>query len=106
MDGTNIDEIPMATTTQSEESASDPRAILMERVATLAGQIFCARAGEVIGKRSYGAADAVRDASYLLTIALNPGEVERHLAQAAEKLELPTIWPPAPAEDPGDEGPF
>ena len=106
MDGTFDDEMPMTTLPQDEGNAPDPRAILMERVANLAGQIFCARAGEVINKHIYGATDAVRDASYLLTVALNPGEVESHLAQAAEKLKLPTIWPPAPAEDPVEEGPF
>ena len=94
---------------QNEPDVPDPRVELMERVATLAGQIFCTRAGEKIGRRFYGASDAVRDAARLLTVALNASEVERYLGKAAEALELPTIWPTASPEDEpaaSDEGPF
>ena len=97
------------TTMQNEPPVPDPRVELMERVATLAGQIFCARAGEPIGRRYYGATDAMHDASLLLTVALNAGEVERYLSKAADALELPTIWPTAsPDDEPAasDEGPF
>ncbi len=94
------------TTMQNEPTVPDTRLELMERVAELAGQIFCARAGEPIGKRLYGATDAVREASLLLTVALNAGEVESFLGQAAEALKLPTIWPSALEEEPVVEEPL
>ena len=69
----------------------------MNQALTLAGQIFCARAGEVVvdGKRNrpYGEIDTLADAARLMTLALNADNLERLLGEAATELGLQTIWP-------------
>jgi hypothetical protein len=65
----------------------------MREVRALAGQIFCARAGEPVGNHAYGAREALIDAARVLTLALNSSEVERALGDAALHFGLPTVWP-------------
>lgn len=54
----------------------------------LAGQIFCAKSGEIIGNRSYDWTDAYFDAAGIVTIAVTEAKSKELFQLAAERLGL------------------
>jgi hypothetical protein len=93
-------EVGVETVRETAAAAAESvaaQAQVMQSLLGLAGQIYCARAGEAVvdgrANRTYDHQDAVSDAAAILTLTFNAAHVEKALAAAAKAFGLPSIWP-------------